>query len=256
MRPVARRAPASSSWCKERGVTLIELLIAVTLLSLLVAGVLTAIRVGLNAMAKTNARFLANRRAAGAQRILERQLAGFLPVSAECNAAAGPAPTAKIPFFQGEPQLMRFVSTYSLEAASRGRPQILELLVIPANQGRGVRLVVNEHLYTGALGAGRFCLGLRHDPAVGAALPHFVPAQFGPQSFVLADQLAACRFLYREPLPPPLFERWVDRWIQSYWPTAVRIEMTPLETDVSRISPSTLTLPLFVNRVPLGVYFD
>ncbi|MFN7937475.1 MAG: prepilin-type N-terminal cleavage/methylation domain-containing protein [Bryobacteraceae bacterium] len=241
---------------RRAGVTLLELLIAVSLLSLLVAGVLTAMRAGMTALARTNSRVIANRKAIGAQRILEQQIAGLMPVAAECNAGGGAAPAAKVAFFQGETQTMRFVSTYSLGDASRGAPRILEFQVIPGENNLGVRLVVNEHLYTGGLGAGRFCTGVAMDALAGVSATQFVPVQTGPGSFVLADKLASCRMLFREPMPPPQMERWVGKWIQPYWPTAIRIEMTPLEADTSKILPTTLTMPVFVNRSQMGVYFD
>ncbi|MBI4905269.1 MAG: type II secretion system protein [Acidobacteria bacterium] len=241
---------------QERGVTLLELLIAVTLLSLLVAGVLTAMRVGITALQRTNQRVIANRRAVGAQRILEQQIAAFVPASADCNAAGGPPPYQKIGFFQGELQTMRLVSAYSLAEAGRGMAQILEFQVIPGENGVGVRLVVNEHPYSGGHGTGRFCLGVAFDPASGATVPRFVPVETGPRSFVLADKLAACRILYRESLLEAPFERWVPRWILTSWPTAIRIEMVPLEADASKILPTTLTIPVFVNRVPMGLYGD
>lgn len=240
----------------ERGVTLMELLIAVTLLSLLVAGVLTAMRVGVTAMQRTNARVIANRKAVGAQRILEQQLAAFLPASADCNAAGGPPPYQQIGFFQGEAQTMRLVSAYSLADASRGIPQILEFQVIPGEHEHGVRLIVNEHVYTGGFGTGRFCMGMAFDPAAGVSLPRFLPVETGPQSFVLADKLAGCRFLYRETLQDPPYEKWVARWVQTYWPSAIRVEMTPLEVDSSKILPTTLTIPMFITRVPMGQYVD
>jgi len=242
----------------RRGVTLLELLISITLLSLLTAGVLIAMRTGLSAMQRTNARVIANRKAAGAQRILEQQIAGLMPVSADCNASGmgGAGSFPRIGFFQGEPRTMRFVSSYSLSEASRGRPRILEFSVIPGENGVGVRLVVNEHLYTGGFGAGRFCLGIFPDPASGMTVPRFVPVEIGDGSFVLADKLAVCRFVFREPLLDPPYERWVPRWVLPIWPTAVRVEMVPLEADNSKITPTTLTLPIFVNRVPLGVYSD
>lgn len=241
---------------RRAGVTLLELLIAVTLLSLLVAGVLTAMRAGMTALSRTNARVIANRKAVGAQRILEQQLAGFMPVIAECNAGGGQGPFTKVAFFQGELETMRFVSTYSLGDASRGVPRILEFQVIPGENGAGVRLVVNEHFYTGGLGAGRFCLGVGMDPVLGVGATQFTPVQTGPGSFVLADKLASCRMMYREPMPPPQFERWVAKWVQPYWPTAIRIEMTPLEADPSKVLPTTLTVPVFVNKAVAGVYFD
>jgi CheY-like chemotaxis protein len=93
-------------------------------------------------------------------------------------------PTTKAQFFQGEPQSMRFVSTYSLQEAARGLPRILEFQVIPGEGGRGVRLVVNEQLYSGPAAAGFFCLGPGGDSF------RFRPIEIGPRSFVLADRLS------------------------------------------------------------------
>ena len=50
---------------------------------------------------------------------------------------------------------MRFVTTYSLQDAWRGRPQIAALHVIPGADGKGVRLIVDETPYTGPDQAGR-----------------------------------------------------------------------------------------------------
>jgi general secretion pathway protein J len=238
----------------QSGLTLIEVLVAVSLVSLLSVGILMAIRTGLQAMEKTNARLLANRRAVGAQRILEQQIAGFLPVPADCVPAPG-APPQRILFFQGEPQSMRFVSTYSLEEAHRGAPRILEFQVIPGADNQGVRLVVNEHLYVGPRGAGLFCLGRGPEPLLGI-VPRFPPIQIGPRSFVLADRLAACRFWFRQALPPPLFERWDQRWLRPEWPTAIRVELLPLAPAPSRVPLLSLTVPLRAQKDPGTEYVN
>jgi prepilin-type N-terminal cleavage/methylation domain-containing protein len=241
---------------RQSGVTLLEMLIAVTLFGIIMAGAFTALRAALSGMKRTNERFLASRRVLGAQKLLERQMAGFMPVVARCIAAGGSGPGGELPFFQGETETMRFVSSYSLGEGARGAPRILEFQVIPRDSGPGVRLVVNEHLYTGPFAAGRFCFGMAMDPVLGQPAPRFTPVEVGPGSFVLADRLASCRFLFKEPLPPPLFERWLGRWIHEAWPKAIRIEMIPLENDPGKPGPVTLTIPVFVTRVPQGVYFD
>jgi prepilin-type N-terminal cleavage/methylation domain-containing protein len=223
------------------GVTLIEVLIAVTLLSLLSVGILMAMRVGLSALGKANDRLLANRRVAGAQRILEQELEGFVPATAKCSANPEGGGGASVPFFEGQPQAMRLVSTYSLDAAWRGRPQILEFLVIAGEEGKGVRLVVNEIPYTGPVGAGRLCLG--------GVPTRYLPVVAGPRSFVLADKLAYCRFAYLEPVPPPVLERWRPDWVKPTWPLAVRVEMGPLEPEVSRLPLLSVTAPIHVNRL-------
>ncbi|MBI2680604.1 MAG: prepilin-type N-terminal cleavage/methylation domain-containing protein [Candidatus Solibacter usitatus] len=237
------------------GLTLIEVLIAVSLLSLLSLGIMFALRIGLSALHKANTKLMDNRRIAGTQQILQRQLAGFIPVMAICEPVPGVA-GPRLPFIQGEPQSMRLVSSYSLQFAARGQPQILEFRVIPGDEGKGVRLVVNELAYTGPRGAGTLCMGLRPDSELGAAVPRFRPIEIGPGSFVLADRLAYCRFSYLAPAPPPVFDIWRSTWILPRWPYAIRIEMAPLEAEPARLNPVTVTVPLQINRDPVIVYGD
>ncbi len=240
----------------RRGVTLIEVLIAVSLLSLLSVGMLMAMRVGLNALNRANSRLIDNRRVIGVERILEQQIAGLVPVMAMC---AVPQARVRMTFFQGEPQAMRFVSTFSLTEAWRGRPQLLEYLVIPRDDGEGVRLVVNEVPYTGAEGAGNLCLGPVPGPT-GDLVPRFLPIQAGPRSFVLADRLAACKFSYLAPAPvgtpPPALPVWRPDWPIMDWPLAVRIDMRSIDEDPSRLRPLTVTAPIEISRNPLRRYAD
>lgn len=235
---------------REAGVTLIELLIAVTLVAALATGMLMALRVGLSAMDKSSARLMANRRAASVERILESQVGGIMPVKAQCRPGAE-SPSALVPFFQGDEQSMRFVSSYSLQQGGRGMPMILEFQVIPGEEGRGVRLVVNEHTYTGPYATGAFCAGLVRD-LTGAMVPAFVPIEIGPGSFVLADKLAYCRFSYRELLPDPkLPPLWFTHWTKALLPNAIGIQMAPLEADSARLQLLPLTIPVRVTKDPM-----
>jgi prepilin-type N-terminal cleavage/methylation domain-containing protein len=244
----ARSGPARAH--RRRGVTLLEMLVAVTLLSLLAGGILVALHVGLNGMAKAKARLMDNRRLAGTQRILEEQIAGFMPVMGECVVGADQA-AVRIPFFQGAPQSMRFVSAYSLREAWRGLPQILEFQVIPGEPGGGVRLIVNEHPYGGPRSTGVFCAGMVPAGEGGLFVPAFQPITAGPQSFVLADRLAYCRFSFllrgRGPAEP---DRWVEQWTLPVWPAAVRMEMAPIEEDTVRLRPLNLVVPVRVTAAP------
>ena len=233
----------------RNGVTLIEVLIAVSLVSMLSVGILMALRVGMSAMGKANRRLMDNRREVGARRIIEAQLAGLIPVIAIFSPGSQ-ATGVKVPFFEGREQSMRFVSSYSLQEAARGLPQILEFQVIPGEE-RGVRLVVNENLYSGPLSAGAFCLGPGQDPELGVQTQRFIPIVVGPRSFVLADHLAYCRFSYLGALPNKDVEQWSPAWIPiNRWPVGIRIEMTSLDTDAARLKPLTLTAPVHVNRDP------
>jgi type II secretory pathway component PulJ len=237
------------------GITLMELLVAMTLLSLLSVGILFAFRIGVTAMNRTGNRLMSNRRVLGVERILERQIAGFVPAKADCRISPQAAPQ-RLPFFQGEPQTMRFVSTYSLQEASRGYPRILELQVMPGENGEGVRLVVNEHLYSGPMSTGMFCLGLRSDPETRSTYVSFRPIEVSPDSFVLADKLAYCRFFYREEMEPPARPQWRAMWAKDFTPSAVRIEMAPLVPDPAKLQVPPIVAPFRADRNTMENYSD
>jgi general secretion pathway protein J len=239
---------------RQAGLTLLEVVIAVTLVSLLSTGILMAMRVALDALQRANTKLMDNRRVSGAQRVLEQQIAGFMPVQTTCSGSPDAVPSP-IVFFEGSPQSMRMVSTYSLQEAWRGRPRILEFQVVPGEEGMGVRLVVNEIPYTSAL-AGLLCIGLVPDPQLGGSVPRFIPIQVGPQSFVLGDKLAWCRFSYLEPAKAPKVEHWRPDWVMSRWPLAIRVEMAPLIDNPSRLRPLTITAAVRIDRAPDMIYVD
>ena len=240
----------------SRGVTLIELLIAVLLMSLLSLGIVLTLRVALNAMNKSDAKLMENRRVTSVERILDQEIEDLMPVTAECQSEPG-TPPATIMFFQGEAASMRLASTYSLQQGSRGMPMILEFQVIPGENEQGVRLVVNERWYTGPRGAGAVCLGGPANPAEGEAGPgqRFLPIAVGPGSFVLADKLAYCRFSFRDVRAIDKAATWLPRWTKrDALPNAIRIEMAPLTPDNARLQPVTLTIPVHVTREPMVPY--
>jgi len=235
------------------GVTLVELLIAVLLLSLLSVGIVLTLRVSLSAMNKSSSTLMSNRRVASVERILDQEIEGIMPVTADCQPQPGVA-GPKLMFFQGEPQSMRMASTYSLQQGQRGLPMILEFQVIPGEDEQGVRLVVNEHWYTGPRGAGVYCLGMGAGPDGSPPGPRFAPISVGPDSFVLVDKLAYCRFSFRDPRNAGQTPIWVQRWVKPVLPNAIRIEMAPLAPDLGRLQPVTLTIPVHVTRLPLEPY--
>ena len=239
----------------EAGVTLIEVLVAVTLLSLLSLGMVMAMRVGLAAYSKTENKLMDIRKVAGAQRILQSELEGLLPAYAMCGAGQGGTGTRAL-LFQGAPDRLWMVTTFSLHEGWRGQPQILEMFVIPDESG-GSRLVVNEIPYTGPIGAGQYCSGTITVPGTITRLAQMIPMPAGGQTFVLADKLAYCRFSYYSPsnvmYEPPA---WRPEFAAKGWPLAIRIEMAPEEVDPSRLQPITVTAPIHIRRDPDKVYTD
>lgn len=238
----------------QSGVTLIEILIAISLLSLLSVGMLVAMRLGFTTMDKTDTRLVRNRRVSNTRGIIESEINGFIYSVAYYRPA--PDQLRVVSFLQTEAQSMRFVTSYSLDEGWRGRPRIAEMRVIPGENNQGVRLIVNETPYTGPEQAGQEILGIEQDPS-GPPIVRFAPILPGPQSFVLADRLAYCRFSWLEPRREPPFQLWRPDWVQpQILPLAVRIEMAPLDSGPADLRIGTVTVPFNVNRFPGTDYAD
>ncbi len=242
----------------QSGLTLVEVLIAVTLVGLLMVGISSALSIGLRAMERSNDRLSLNRRIERTQEILEQQLLHLTPVTAACLLANPNAPQT-MAFFQGEAQQLRFVSAYSLTEANRGYPRILEFTVVPGDARQsppGVRLIVNELIYSGPFSAGQTCFGLQDDPQLGFQVPRFAPILPRPDSFILADRLQSVRFRYLQYRNPPETPQWVDFWVFKELPEAIAVEMIPLPGDQSGVQPISLVLQTRVDRLPGKRYGD
>jgi prepilin-type N-terminal cleavage/methylation domain-containing protein len=223
----------------QRGVTLIELMIAVTLVAALMTGLLMVMRTGMITYEKLNHRLEDNRRVVGLQQALERQISGLIPVSG-CVGPAGPT------VLTGDAGSMRFISADSLAEGSRGYPRTIEYRAEPDPNG-GVRLIMTESLYTGVA----TCGGAGVMPALSlSGQPPLEPVE-------MAGKLATCRFLYQEPLPDsPLGGAWVPVWNRPLVPRAVRIEMAPLDPNMAGLPALSLDVPLHITRQIGFVYVD
>ena len=227
---------------RRAGVTLIEILVAVSILALLSTGILMAMRIGFNTLDKTDAHLVHNRRMVNARRIIENQIAGFLYTDAEFRPQ--PEVATLLPFHEFGSARMRFVTTYSLEEAWRGRARLLVMQVIPGENSQGVRLIANEIPWTGAAQTGRMVTAITPDG------PLFADITDGEGSFVLADKLAYCRFLYQvEDLEVQGGFIWVAEYRKQTLPRGVRIEMAPLQPSTSELAPSSLTVRFPVSRM-------
>ena len=216
----------------RRGFTLIELMISITLVAAISAGILMAMRTALQSMQKVNDRLASNRRVLSVQQILQHQISNAMPIMGQCDAGNA------VFSFNGHPETMHLVSSYSMTEGARGYARVIELQVIPAD--RGWRLIANEALYSGPASTAQFCLG----GGFRTGLPT-------PQSFVVADRLAYCRFSYRavdpeSPRPGP----WVPEWNAAILPAGVRVEMAPLEADPAHLPILTVTARIPITRDP------
>ncbi len=216
----------------NRGITLLELLVAMVLFSLLSVAVLMSLGTGISSLDRLRAHVAESRREVGAERTLELLLAGMMRVDAS-YVQPGAATPQTVSFFQGDPQTMRFVTVHSLEQGSRGVPRLVELTVIPGEGGKGVRLVMNERPYPGPYAAGMLIMGGFPGPAGGPLVLQFAPVTTGTGTFILADQLESCNFFYQQ--RQRLQVAWNAKWPLTTLPRAIRIDMKPRPSVTANI---------------------
>jgi prepilin-type N-terminal cleavage/methylation domain-containing protein len=223
----------------KKGFTLIELMISITLVAALATGMMMAMRTSLLSLEKINSRLQFNRRVMGMEQVLTRQIGGVMPVMGDCG-------TKHTAIFQGTPELLRMVSSYSMAEGARGYPQYDEFAVIQGENG--LRLVVTERPYSGPSSTAPFC---SDDP------DHPVAPQASAASMILADRLASCSFAYREAIPDqPPSGKWLPGWNKQDLPGAVKIEMTPLDSSPALLPVLNVTVPIHITRLVRGVYED
>jgi prepilin-type N-terminal cleavage/methylation domain-containing protein len=229
---------------KEQGVTLLELMIAISLVAMLSTGMMLALRTSVQAYGKTGQRLESNRRTVGREQILSNQIGSAMAVTALCGVNG-----SGVSFLSGGPAALRLVSSYSITEGARGYPQIVEYRVLPAPDG-SVRLVVHESAYTGPASAAAACAGASfNDSQLSGSLPGW---------YVLADRLAYCRFLYHEPYDPTTYleTAWLPLWDRPFLPAAIRIEMKPAGPAAGGLPELGLTVPLRITINPFTPYED
>jgi general secretion pathway protein J len=232
----------------QAGLTVMEILVAITLLSLLSVGLLLALRIGARAWETAHTSLMLDRRIASANTILHNALEGAAPVLAEF-ARPQMASSTTVVFFQGLPQSMRFVSGWSLEAGPREGLRLIELQVVEGPRGR--RVLMNDLPYLGPRQAGGFITGAQDDPRTGEMQLFFAPIEALPTSFIIADELEACSFAYhlQENASEP--GRWLPLWPRSdEIPNAVGIQIAA-RADTARLRPVSITVPIRSRTRPL-----
>ena len=223
------------------GLTLLEIVVAITLLSLLSVGMLTALRVGVNGWQRSNQSLMLDRRIASSNQLLQGALENILAARGAYRMPQMEGFQTFV-FFEGQPGAMRFVTSYSLERGPRGGLRLLELVV--ADGPRGKRLLLNDFPFDGPETTIPLILGVAPDATTGVQRMLFAPVLAQPSSFIVADELQSCSFSYYEQERPALPGLWVPEWTRdTQLPTAVRVEMAG-RGDSARLRPVSVTAPI------------
>ena len=198
------------------GFTLLELLVAITVVSLLATAVLFSWRVASSAWQKVNQRLETDRTILATHQLLQEQMASLIPYRTLSLQGSREL------FFQGEPEAARFVSRYSLER--RARSGLYEIAYqVEQDRDGSKRLLLRETPLLGRDALSEVLLGAEMSPE--GKLLKFRPFERDSQVVVLLENLQECRFEYYQPRTGLEAEGWVEAWRprDNELPRAMRI---------------------------------
>lgn len=216
----------------EAGITLLELLVSITIVSLLATTALFAWRVGSSAWQRASKRLEKDRTVLAVHQLLEEQIASMVPYPAVSESGAREV------FFQGEPGTARFVSRYSLAHRSTSGLYLIEYHVVEQPEGTK-QLLLNESPVWGSQELGTL-LGTAENTPQGS-VRKFLPFARGPQTIVLLDGLQECRLEYYRIPGPNQPGTWTDQWTvrSEEAPQAMRIHARA-PADPGELRPVTI----------------
>jgi general secretion pathway protein J len=211
----AQRFPRAAH---ARGFTLLEVLLAVILLALLMAGAYSGIHAAANAMRAGEAAIDRTDRLRTAQEFLRRQLENLLPLAYARDDSNG---TNYV--FEGAAQRMRFVAPMP-GYLSRGGPYVQTLELVRGNDG----------------------LQLQFTDAMLNGYDEKKSGDDAAEPVVLLDRIASGRFEYRTLDDQGQLTDWSSDWPDpGVTPLMVRIDLT-MQTGV-QIPWPTLDVPMMLN---------
>ena len=203
----------------EGGFTLLELLVSMTVVSLLSVTILFGWRIAAGAWGRANQLIEEQRRIAATHQLLEDQMAEMFSYTPWLQRGATTV------FFQGERQTARFLSRYSLANRSRSGLYRIEYQIAEASDGTH-ELLMNELPLWNPDDSGLLLVGAEQNPA--GPLLRFAPFERGPETRVLLEGLLDSHFEYYRPQGPAGSGGWVTEWISrgNELPRAMAIRMT------------------------------
>jgi prepilin-type N-terminal cleavage/methylation domain-containing protein len=188
------------------GFTLMELLISMTVLSLLATTILFSWRIAAGAWQKASTHLERSRTVLAVNQLLEEQMASMVPYHVVTSN--------NIPalFFQGEALTARFLSRYSMAGRTNSGLYRIEYQIVDGPDG-SKQLLMNEYAVRSREELAS--LMTAPDPSLASQLFRFAPFQRTPQTFTLIEGLKDCRFEYYQPPLPPDPGSWVSRWTST-----------------------------------------
>jgi len=196
----------------EKGFTLLETIVAVTLVAMMAVGIWSVFRTGIRSWARGTEIIDASQRHRIIYDLVRKQAASAFPLAAPVDPAF---PNITYPLFRGTETSMEFVSLNSLRFQESPGLTLVNYEMSPDQEGTGYSLVEREKRY----------LGQTLDSSEDIDLPN---------SISLFENLSNGWFEYKNPDVEEDEESWVREWDaqqQSQLPAAVAMNLESLDAN-------------------------
>jgi len=174
----------------EKGFTLIETMVAVTLVAMMAVGMWLVFRTGIMSWSRGTQYIDAGQRERILNDMVRKQMASAFPLAAPLDPAIQ---SATYPLFRGTETMMEFVSLNSLRFQDSPGLTLVQYELSPEDEGSGYRLVERERPYVGQASSSV------DDTGVFSSVPIF-------------GNISNCYFEYKNPAPDEFEETWVREW--------------------------------------------
>lgn len=228
---------------QNHGFTLLEVLVSITVISLLATTILFAWRIATAAWGRATTLLEEDRRVDAVQQVLREQMAAMVPLRSRSNQALGEV------FFQGEPLHARFVSRYSLENRTRAGLYRIEYSVERQSDGT-MQILLNEFPVENPEELTALLVGTETTDA-GSVL-RFTPLEHTAQTQVLMDGLPESHLEYFQSDAATGQGTWVTQWTsRGELPRAMAIRIAPTSgTGETASGTGRLHLVSIVSDIP------
>jgi prepilin-type N-terminal cleavage/methylation domain-containing protein len=220
-----KRVNPSWDWACQ-GFTLMELLVSMTLMSILTVAVFMGFRMGFNAWNKSEEAMEKTRQVHIALDLLSRQIGSLVPCYSKQKAEENPV---DLPIYQGEVNGMRFVSNFSALHRGAGGARLVEYFVTPSTDSQTKTLWVNERELPDDTALSDWMFAAISRQTDGSPLITYREFFRRPEAIPLVENLKAAEFRYLErpslDVPPGGVETPASPVNQTPWPAGVEIRL-------------------------------
>lgn len=228
----------------ESGLTLLELITAITISGLVALAVTVSLRIGVRAWEKSQGAVLELRRQANAADLLPAQLGDGVMRMVEVELFDR---RQRMLFFFGDETRLVFLSTYSAAQHGRGGMVVADYFA-EQQPDRTWKLWLDEQPALDDEWLARWVVGTEAT-SEGGQKPQLRPFDTG-RAMLLFQGLAECRFEYLRETPATA--EWVAPWsllAYPYLPPAIRLQLAGGASGATRLAPTPVYARLWMGGV-------